>query len=162
MSILRTARGTPLDVGLALLRVIAGVVFTAHGAQKLFSFGLSGVIGAFGQMGVPLAGVVGPAVAILEFVGGIALIAGLLTRPVALGLGLVMLGALFTVHLPGGFFLPNGIEFVLTLFGAATLFTLVGGGEYSVDAVLAKRHVAGVERHAPAPVAPGTSVDQAA
>ena len=72
---------------------------------------------------------IGPAVALLEFVGGLALITGFLTRPVALGLALNMLGALFFVHLPAGFFMPNGIEFVLALFGSVALLTLVGAGD---------------------------------
>jgi putative oxidoreductase len=130
------------DAALAVLRAIIGTVFVAHGAQKLFVFGLAGVAGAFGGMGVPLAGIVGPAVALVEFFGGLALLAGLLTRFAGAGLAVVMLGAIFLVHLPAGFFAPNGVEFALTLFGAAVALALTGAGRFSVDAMLANRRSA--------------------
>lgn len=135
----RIDRTPRIDAGLAALRVIVGSVFAAHGAQKLFVYGFAGVIGAFEGMGVPLAGIVGPAVALLEFFGGLALIAGLFTRLAALGLATNMLGATVVVHLAAGFFLPNGIEFALTLLAASGALALTGPGGFSVDAVLRRR-----------------------
>ena len=128
-----------LDAGLTLLRAVTGTVFAAHGFQKLFIYGFDGVAGGFAQMGVPFPGVMGPLVGFVELFGGLALIAGLLTRVAGVGLTAVMLGAMFMVHLPAGFFLPNGYEFVLMLAASATTLAITGAGRYSVDSLLARR-----------------------
>jgi len=128
-----------LDVALAILRLAVGAVFIAHGGQKLFVYGFDGVAGAFAQMGVPMAGIVGPLVALLEFFGGIALVVGLLTRVAALGLAATMVGALALVHAPAGFFLPNGSEFALSLLAVTLSLALVGAGRFAIDAKIAER-----------------------
>lgn len=141
MSLFRAPTARQLDVGLTILRVTLGAVFLAHGGQKLFVYGFPGVSGAFGQMGIPLPGLIGPAVALLEFAGGLALIAGLLTRLAALGLALNMVGAIVFVHMGSGFFLPNGSEFALSLLGSSALLVFTGGGNASLDGLIARRGV---------------------
>lgn len=139
MNTLIATRNRRVDAGLAILRIVVGIIFLMHGGQKLFVYGLAGVTGAFGGMGVPLPGITGPAVAFLEFFGGIALVVGLLTRLAALGLAIDMLGAILLVHLGGGFFMPKGVEFALALLGANAALALTGAGEFSIDAVLGRR-----------------------
>src|SRR5262245_11986353 len=139
MSFLFKSSTRQSDLSLLALRVIVGAIFTAHGAQKLFVFGIAGVQGAFTKMGAPLPELTGPLVAGLEFFGGIALVMGLLTRLFALGLVADMLGAILLVHLANGFFAPSGIEFVLMLFGASLALVVGGAGNFSVDAVLGRR-----------------------
>jgi putative oxidoreductase len=131
-----------LDAGLAILRVVTGVIFIAHGWQKLFSFGLAGVTQGFAGMGIPFAGIAAPAVAFVELFGGIALVLGLLTRPAGLGLAITMFGAMMFVHIQSGFFAPQGIEFVLALMGAALTLMVTGAGSWSVDALIASRREA--------------------
>jgi len=139
MSLFQPLTNRQANVALTVLRVIAGVTFMAHGAQKLFVFGFAGVSGAFAQMGVPAAGVMGPFIALLEFFGGIALVFGLLTRLAALGLAFDMLGAILLVHLKNGFFLPQGFEFVLTLFAMSATLVLTGAGDFSLDGLISRR-----------------------
>jgi putative oxidoreductase len=128
-----------VSLALALVRIITGIVFAAHGYQKFFVFGLDGATGAFTQMGVPAPGITAPLVAIVELLGGIALIAGLLTRLAALGLAINMLGAILLVRLKGGFFAPNGAEFEIVLFVACLALVIGGAGALSADEAIARR-----------------------
>ena len=138
-ALFRPASARQHDLAIAIMRVLTGLIFVAHGGQKLFVYGLDGVSGSFGQMGIPMAGLMGPLVAFLEFFGGIALMLGVLTRLVSLGLAFNMVGAIAFVHAKAGFFLPGGVEFVLLLLGATTALTLVGAGAFSADTLIARR-----------------------
>lgn len=127
-------------IGLTALRIATGFIFAAHGWQKYSQFTIAGTQGAFAEMGVPMATVVAPVIATLELFGGIALILGLLSRPIAALLALTMLGALVLVHAPAGVFLAdNGYELVLILGAAALSIALIGPGRISVDHALFTR-----------------------
>jgi putative oxidoreductase len=139
MFLFQTPTRRQIDTALAVLRVVLGVTFILHGGQKLFVYGFDGVAGAFGQMGIPAPGFFGPFVALVEFVGGIAITLGLLTRLAAFGIGATMVVAILTVHLKQGFFNPGGIEFPLALLASAVALVLTGAGAYSADAAIAKR-----------------------
>jgi putative oxidoreductase len=128
-----------VDIALLVLRLTTGAIFIAHGAQKLFSFGIGGVTGGFAQSGIPMPEIAAPLVAFTEFAGGIALVLGLLTRLAALGLTMVMFGAMFFVHMKNGFFLPNGIEFTLALAGATIALVTAGAGRLSIDSAFSRR-----------------------
>ena len=134
-----TIRSIParLDLGLAVIRATTGAIFVAHGAQKLFVFGFGGVSGAFGGMHIPAPAITGPLTGLVEFFGGLALVFGLLTRLAGFGLAVTMLGAIAFVHLAGGFFAPNGVEYPLALLGATLAIALAGAGRYSLDALIA-------------------------
>ncbi|MGZ8697940.1 MAG: DoxX family protein [Gaiellaceae bacterium] len=123
--------------GPAVLRLAVGTIFVAHGAQKLFGIwggpGLSGTAAFLGQLGLgpgfPLALLVG----IVEFGGGLMLIAGALTLFAALALAVNMGVAIWKVHLTSGFFLPASYEYNIVLIGALISLMLTGPGAFSID-----------------------------
>lgn len=141
MSLFSAASGRQINIGLTVLRIITGVIFMAHGSQKIFGMGFDGVAGGFAQMGIPMAEILGPFVALLEFFGGFALIAGLLTRLTAFGLGSTMVVAILQVHLANGLTGQGGFEFPLSLLGATFLLALTGAGQWSVDRLIGARRV---------------------
>lgn len=132
----RGARNT--DIALTLLRVVAGVVFFMHGYQKFFIMGIPGVTGFFTHVGAPLPDISSYVIATIELVGGIALILGLFTRVIAIPLMIDLAGAIVLVHAKNGFFVPMGVEFVMTLLTATLVLALAGGGAASVDRILGR------------------------
>jgi len=124
--------------GIALVRIAVGIIFFAHGAQKVFSYGFDGVASGFTQMGIPLPYPSAVLVALTELLGGIALVLGLGTRIAAILLAIVMLVAMTTVHLRNGFFLPQGYEFTLLLLLSNVGLVLTGSGALALDNLLRK------------------------
>jgi len=128
---------TQSTVARTVLRLVVGVIFFAHGWQKIFDYTIPGTQAAFTQMGVPAAQLVAPAIGFLELLGGAAIIVGVLVRPVAILLALDMLGALFLVHAPAGIFADKGgYELVLVLSAGAAALAIVGAGRFSIDALV--------------------------
>ena len=115
----------------ALLRIGAGLLFMQHGAQKLFGLlgGFGGTPGATADL-FSLMGLAG----VLEFFGGLLVVLGLLTRPVAVVLALQMLAAYFMAHLPqGGFPIQNGGELALLYALVFAFLAGNGSGPWSLD-----------------------------
>lgn len=129
-----------------VVRLALGVIFFAHGAQKVFGWfggrGLSATIAGFRQMNIPPAATV--LAAFVECFGGLAVLVGFLTRPAALGLIGVMLVAIAKVHVAHGFFLNwsvtpgkgHGYEFNLALIAMALAILIGGGGVLSIDRLI--------------------------
>jgi putative oxidoreductase len=122
------------DVGLLILRVTLGIIFFAHGAQKLLGWfggkGLFSTLVGFNEMGIPT--VFGYLAIFAEFLGGLGLIFGVLTWFSALGIAITMLVAMLKVHWKGGFFAPAGIEYNLALLAMALCVMLVGAGSITL------------------------------
>ena len=132
---------------LALMRLVLGVVFFAHGAQKMLGwfggYGFSGTMGYFTHSGIP-APLAFLAIA-AEFFGGIGLLAGFLSRVAAFGIVVNMVVAVLRVHLPMGFFMNwsgtqkgEGFEYHLLAIAIGIAILVRGGGAASIDRALSK------------------------
>ena len=133
-------------LSLLVLRLLLGVVMFPHGAQKVLGWfggqGLDATIQGFTtHMGIPL--VFAWLAVAAEFLGSLGLIAGLLTRVAAFGIGVVMVVAVLMVHLANGFFMNwagnqkgEGIEYHLLALAAALALMIEGGGKASLDRAL--------------------------
>jgi len=136
---LRKASGwAPLPLRLAL-----GVIFIAHGSQLLFGAfggpGLSGSAAFLGKMGFRPPMLWAVLVAVTQFFGGLGVLVGLLTKLASVGIAIVMIVAIATVHWQHGFFLQNqGFEYNLALIGMCLALILSGAGKLSIEALIAK------------------------
>ena len=122
------------SISLGLIRVMVGLVFLAHGLQKIFVFHYPGVVGAFQQMGIPAPGISAALAMTAETLGGLLLLTGFYTRLAALPVAFTMLVAIAQVHLHHGFFAQGGgFEYPLTLLVANLAFVIGGGGAFALD-----------------------------
>jgi putative oxidoreductase len=131
---------------ITVVRVTLGVIFFAHGSQKVFGwfggYGLKGTTDYFVSTGLPR--VVAYAVCFFELLGGIGLVLGLATRLAALAIITVMIGAIAKVHWPHGLFINwelatgkgHGFEANLAFIAMAVACVIAGGGALSLDALL--------------------------
>ncbi|GKU77333.1 DoxX family protein [Paenibacillus sp. L3-i20] len=126
-------------VATTMMRVVLGIIFLAHGISKL-QMGLGNVEGWFSSLGIP--GFLAYAVAVLELVGGVMLIAGLFTRYVSLLLAVMLIGAIFTTKLSAGLLGSSemaGYELDLALMVMAIYLMVAEASPLSVDHVIAKK-----------------------
>ena len=125
------------DLAMFVLRAVLGVIFIAHGGQKLFGMfngiGLEGTAKIVEGMGFPEPHIVALAWSCIEFIGGVFLILGILARWSAVAIVLVMAVQLWKISLAYGFFIQNGgMEYNLLIIGACVPIILLGGGSWSV------------------------------
>jgi putative oxidoreductase len=140
--------GTSHSWAIAVVRITLGAIFFAHGAQKVLGwfggYGLKATTGFLTSIGLPLP--IAYAVCFFEFLGGIGLFFGLLTRLAALAVIVVMVGAISKVHARNGLFLNweltpgkgHGYEANLAYIAMALACTIAGGGALSIDALLVR------------------------
>lgn len=122
-----------VDVALLVARLAVGIIFAAHGSQKIFGAfggpGLSGIVGMLGPIGY--------LVAIGEFFGGLGLIVGFLSRFSAASIIVIMIGAIAMVHGKNGFFLDkHGFEYNQALIGLLAPILIAGPGKFAIGRFL--------------------------
>lgn len=137
-ALIKSLATTRAGYGLTILRVLVGIIFAAHGAQKLFGwfggYGLAGVAQWMESIGLAPGYLMALLAGSAEFFGGLALIIGLLVRPAAAALTFTLVVAIFSVHIGNGFFMSNnGYEFALALMAATLALLVEGAGRLSVD-----------------------------
>lgn len=143
-SIIKNILKTDNSVSTLPLRIIAGIIFAAHGAQKLFAwfggYGLDGTGQWMESIGLGPGYLMALTVGSVEFFGGILLILGLLTRPTSAVLAITMVVAIIKVHLANGLFMANnGYEFALALLAMSVALAIHGAGKYSVDQKISQK-----------------------
>ncbi|MFT5283395.1 MAG: putative oxidoreductase [Glaciecola sp.] len=143
-ALLKKATQSNAGFGALALRIPVGIIFIAHGAQKLFgAFGGYGLEGT-GQWMESIGLAPGFLMALLagsaEFFGGLFLLLGVLTRPAAIALAGTMVVAIFSVHFENGLFMSNnGYEFALALLAASISLAFSGSGKVAIDNLISKK-----------------------
>lgn len=128
------------DVAILIARLGIGVIFFAHGWQKLFTFGIDALAAGFGKSGVPLPTLSAWYSTLVELVGGAMLIIGLAVPIAGVLLALDMLGAYLFVHTGHGLFVnEGGAELVLALGVGSLLLAALGSGRFGLDHLIAPR-----------------------
>lgn len=128
------------DIGRLLLRVVLGGVLFAHGLQKYQMMGIDQVGQFFGSLGIPAPALAAAVVATLELVGGIALVLGVLVRPVAILAAGELLVAAFTAHAGAGFYADaGGWELPVLLAVSLLALAVLGAGRITIVAPLSSR-----------------------
>lgn len=140
-SIIKQTLSTNAGFGALALRIPAGLIFMAHGAQKLFGwfggYGLEGTGQWMASIGLEPGYLMALGAGSAEFFGGLALLIGLLVRPAAAVLAFTMVVAILSVHIGNGLFMSNnGYEFGLALLAISVSLAFTGGGRASVDRAL--------------------------
>ena len=119
--------------GIAIVRVALGLTFILHGGQKLFIHKMEKVALMMKANGLRWPRLCAILVATVEFFGGIALVAGFYTRLAAIPLAFTMAVALLAVKLKGGYFLPDGYEYVLLLLAGSIALIFTGSGTLAIN-----------------------------
>jgi putative oxidoreductase len=130
-----------MDLGLLIIRVVIGVSFVGHGAQKLFGwfggYGLKGTGGWMDSLGLKPGVTMALIAGLAEFIGGILFLLGLLTPIAGILIAATMLVAIVKVHYSNGYWsTQNGYEYNLALLAVAIGLALMGPGKYALDAML--------------------------
>jgi putative oxidoreductase len=122
------------DEAILILRVVTGLLFVYHGYVKIFVMGMMGTAGFFSKVGIPAPEAMAYLVAYGELLGGIALILGVLTHWVAKLNILIMLGAIYFVHLANGYDgSKGGYEYQLLILAVSIFFAAYGPGKYNLE-----------------------------
>ncbi|MFQ5913317.1 MAG: DoxX family protein [Nitrospinota bacterium] len=118
------------------VRIVVGITFLIAGGRKLFVFGFDRVGTSFASRGIPGAEFWAVVVPLVEFLGGIAILLGILTRYAAAALSIDMIVAILVVHLPAGYFLPRGYAYPMVVLGGCLALLLAGPGRGSLDSAI--------------------------
>jgi putative oxidoreductase len=130
-----------VNIGLLIIRLVIGVLFIGHGAQKLFGwfggYGLKGTGGWFESIGMKPGLTMALFAGLAELIGGMLFALGLLTPIAGIMIAGTMVMAIVKVHGPNGLWATsNGYEYNLTLLAVAIGIALIGPGQYALDAIL--------------------------